>query len=621
MPSANVKQVVESNGRVKIAMSWKARAVSNNTRDKAFVTRMLGDWAQNHDENEGGLSIEKAFRKYDRDENGTIDVSEFEKMLIDLGVEATDERVKYGFAALDVDENGKIDYQEFSRWWRRDEVTYIVKRSEEVLYSPTGAGGSGTSGSSDDMSVKGTAASRANALTKNLYTIPEEDQSISSQRSGNQKPGTRPRSASAVPQRPGGGGKTGTVCGGVRTSAGSSAASRMAVVPARQVACPIVPYRDVKPKCEVRGLTPNRLYHFRLRYVGPRSNSALSAPLVLMTVPTPPTRPVLIDVTATNLRLKWYPGPYGAFKFMVQLFNEGQGGGNGWATIYNGQENVTTYTTLASDNPYRVRVIALNFQGGMSEPSPDLQFRTVRRGGEKDVSPTTQTVSSVFKVECTGDISVGDVILITERLYERKGADFGAEKGGYSTAVSNGVVAGKGGQSTPVRLDTSVTSLQSLGGGSLNGGGSVASLGAATISNHGAFIGERTVACAVIKDNYRSTKTLLVNSPISEKNKEKFWAMWLQGRKLESKNYWTSKEFTNTSLNRTLWLEVVWQKGSAGTRKYKEFDLRPGEVLSRQQFHLEQFEVYRSEWQDERYRRSLLEEYQGLDECFVPVDC
>ena len=75
------------------------------------------------------------------------------------------------------------------------------------------------------------------------------------------------------------------------------------------------------------------------------------------------------------------------------------------------------------------------------------------------------------------------------------------------------------------------------------------------------------------------------------------------------------------SLNRQLWLEVVWQKGSQGTKKYRDYELRQGDVLERQQVHIEQFEVYRGEWKDERDRLSLVTEYGTLGDCFLPANC
>ena len=55
-----------------------------NSRDKKFVNRMLGDWTGSQGAGEDGsksVSIEAAFAYYDKDQNGTIDPSEFALLL------------------------------------------------------------------------------------------------------------------------------------------------------------------------------------------------------------------------------------------------------------------------------------------------------------------------------------------------------------------------------------------------------------------------------------------------------------------------------------------------------------------------------------------------------------
>ncbi len=59
-----------------ITIGWKARNVVTNSRDKAFVDKMLGDWTHSVGENEAGVSIEAAFAKYDKNRSGDIDASE-----------------------------------------------------------------------------------------------------------------------------------------------------------------------------------------------------------------------------------------------------------------------------------------------------------------------------------------------------------------------------------------------------------------------------------------------------------------------------------------------------------------------------------------------------------------
>jgi hypothetical protein len=88
----------------------------------------------------------------------------------------------------------------------------------------------------------------------------------------------------------------------------------------KQVPMPIVCYRGQSTRCDVGGLEPNRLYHFKLRYTGVRSTSQLSSPLILMTAPNPiPETPILINLSATCVRIKWYGPVNGAFKFIAQI--------------------------------------------------------------------------------------------------------------------------------------------------------------------------------------------------------------------------------------------------------------------------------------------------------------
>lgn len=116
----------------KITVSWKARAAQTSTRDPAAIQKMLADWAGTHGESEGGVSIETAFAKYDRNGSGDIDASELACMLEDLGVETSEERLREAFAVLDRNGDGIITFDEFALWWRRDEVAYVLKRSEPI---------------------------------------------------------------------------------------------------------------------------------------------------------------------------------------------------------------------------------------------------------------------------------------------------------------------------------------------------------------------------------------------------------------------------------------------------------------------------------------------------------
>jgi len=68
---------------------------------------------------------------------------------------------------------------------------------------------------------------------------------------------------------------------------------------------------------------------------------------------------------------------------------------------------------MVPDSSYEVRVLAINCQGAMSEPSATLAFSTLARDQTRDnVGP--RSADSVFTIECTGDICVGEFGLSCE---------------------------------------------------------------------------------------------------------------------------------------------------------------------------------------------------------------
>ena len=151
-----------------------------------------------------------------------------------------------------------------------------------------------------------------------------------------------------------------------------------------------------------------------------------------MTTPlAPASAPVLIRKSSNSAWVKWYPGNGGAFRFVVQIKietspsssasangntnisnNKTSNASNNWVNVFNGQETTWKSTTLVPDTSYAVRVYALNCQGISSEPSAILKFKTLPREEGKEFL-TPRNAGSTFLIECTGDICVGDTILIT----------------------------------------------------------------------------------------------------------------------------------------------------------------------------------------------------------------
>lgn len=118
------------------------------------------------------------------------------------------------------------------------------------------------------------------------------------------------------------------------------------------------------------------------------------------------------------------------------------------------------------------------------------------------------------------------------------------------------------------------------------------------------FLGERTIAAMVLRDNYRVLR-------------DKF------SIKGERKSSFDSKSMTEVADNldmkkfraqRRLWLEVIWQQAS--TDACKPFELKAGDIVERKVAHLEQFEVLRCRWREETKRLPLATELKLLSECF-----
>jgi Ca2+-binding EF-hand superfamily protein len=553
-------------GTNSVTLTWKPRNQMQSTRNQRIVGRMLEDWAGTHQDEDGGVSIEAAFARYDRDGSGDIDASELAVMLQDLGVEPSEERIRLAIDLLDVNGDGKVSFEEFGKWWRRDEVSYTIKRSEAIVASSTTAA-SNPLLTSTSMTASNQRSSRAFGLS----AIPEEPSNIDLRSTGSRpKSAPRPRSMTSASQQ------------NLRPSPTATPAIA-------DVAVPIVSYRGTDSKVSISGLEANRLYHFKLRYVGSRSNSLLSRFFRVMTKPLQPSAPILIDVTATVLRVKWYPAANGAYKFQVQLFhNSGKAAGesNTWNTVFMGQETFFTSTTLSPETNYRLRVLAINAQGQLSDPSPELAFSTPHRSLQEINRETfsIKNIDSAFSIECTNDICVGDTILITERLYAKKKASGAAS----SAAAAPGDL-----------MRESISKMRSSGANlrSSSSAMSVASLlSEGKPESLGTFLGERTIAAHVVKDNYRTVRDLIPSSTTLSPDDLSM----------------------QVSKHRRLWLEVVWQRSKSAA--CKPYELKPGEVIERQQMKLEAYEVFRCPWKAEDQRQPLLMEWKGLEECYISID-
>ena len=327
-----------------------------------------------------------------------------------------------------------------------------------------------------------------------------------------------------------------------------------------------------------------------------------------MTAPqAPPCPPLLVTLEATTVRIKLYAPEFGGFKFLLQLkaltsfpgnplrgIEIGRIGGsssgavNGgpnpgvqsviggvagnrdinsgdWVSVYFGMETLFTCTTMHTDADYQCRYFAVNCQGAVSEPSPVQSFSTLHRDDSSSLL-THRNAEHFFTIECTGDICVGDTVLMTERLFSKpprddSSASSGSRIIGGGFGSKTGANAAQGNLKSSMRLNMNATDRSLM---------SVSSSGGTPAP--GVFIGERTIAAYVVRDNYRSSRDEILSLGTSPKDLRRFGKY------------------------RRLWLEVVWQKSS--NEACKRYELKKGAVIERQQSHLEQFEVCIVWWRD-----------------------
>ena len=262
---------------------------------------------------------------------------------------------------------------------------------------------------------------------------------------------------------------------------------------------------------------------------------------------------------------------------------------------------------------YALRVRACNYLGTPSQPSQSLVFLTQPRHtttgsqttgtgtltGNTQRGLTAQRVSELFTVECTGDVCVGDTVLVTERLFLRE------KERTPSSVVSN--------QPQKVTTNTSATrtSRHSLTQGVRDSDAvsvvSVAhSLNAQTqTAQQHLFVGERTFAAVVVRDNFRATQRSATTTNTT--------TVSVSGERALRESVVRERE------PRRLWLEVVWQRAST-ERVRTHYALTLGEVVERQESNIEEFEVFRCQWEEEPRRWSLARERDALRECFREYD-
>ncbi|CAN0215034.1 unnamed protein product, partial [Ectocarpus sp. 12 AP-2014] len=239
-------------------------AGGGGTATDRAATKILMQWAHECSDDRG-VSVEAVFSQFDRDGRGVIDPLELGNLLEALGVEVTEERLREAFTELDRGGDGidgALSLDDFEAWWHSDLAAKFVLMRDD-----------GVAGNVLEMAEVAAAA-----------------------RSGG-----------------GGGG------GGVPPSRATTAAVTAATALPKGTTATIASFKGRANGCEVAGLAPNTLYHFRVRAVNARTRSSLSAPLEVMTAPRRPEPPVIIRCEQRSIVAKWYPGcPGSAHKYRLQ---------------------------------------------------------------------------------------------------------------------------------------------------------------------------------------------------------------------------------------------------------------------------------------------------------------
>jgi Ca2+-binding EF-hand superfamily protein len=68
-------------------------------------------------ENDTRDEVFEIFRTYDRDSSGSIDRSEFSRLLEALGMDVTEDELAMALDIVDSNHSGRISWDEFKAWW------------------------------------------------------------------------------------------------------------------------------------------------------------------------------------------------------------------------------------------------------------------------------------------------------------------------------------------------------------------------------------------------------------------------------------------------------------------------------------------------------------------------
>ncbi len=238
-----------------------------------------------------------------------------------------------------------------------------------------------------------------------------------------------------------------------------------------------------------------------------------------------------------------------------------------WSIVYKGADNIINVNNLASSTVYHFRVAAVNIVGNQSAWSDVTQVTTA--GRDVCFSWKPENAAELFTMDCNGDVSVGDSIIFTERLYVD-------------------------GRSKSLIVPGSMDAPHSMPGNNrttrktrMNGSLSHPSISVTrTAAPGGEFVGERTIAGHLLSDSLHRMR----RKDITEGG---------SGVITYDRDAMSS---------RTLRLEVVWSTVSRPSAE--EFRLPKNTIIERTEIFLSQFEMFRVPWIDEMRRLTVNEEWK-----------
>ncbi|KAF0734861.1 hypothetical protein Ae201684_008524 [Aphanomyces euteiches] len=94
----------------------------------AYKKTLLERTGDNHERD----ALWKAFLKFDRDNSGEMDASEFAALSLELGTALTPDEIKEAFTQLDSSADNKISFGEFWSWWCTDEIQAFANKPRKA---------------------------------------------------------------------------------------------------------------------------------------------------------------------------------------------------------------------------------------------------------------------------------------------------------------------------------------------------------------------------------------------------------------------------------------------------------------------------------------------------------